>query len=94
MFKHLVFFKFKDAGDAPEAKRRLESMRGSVPTLIGIEVGIDALGGPRAWHMALETRFDDMEGYEAYRVDPLHGEVLTWLKTVVEVSATVDYSYE
>ena len=91
MFRHLVFFKFNDPSDAPEAQRRLESMRGAVPSLRSLEVGIDTVGGARSWHMALDTRFDDLAAYEAYKTDPLHLEVLAWLKTVVDASATVDF---
>ena len=91
MFVHTVFFKFKDLEDAPEAKQRLESMRGRVPALKHIEVGLDCLHTARSWHMVLDTRFADQAGYESYATDPVHQEVLAWLKQVVAASATVDY---
>jgi hypothetical protein len=91
MFAHIVFFKFTDQADAPEAKRRLESMRGVVSSLQRIEVGLDVMGSARSWHMVLDTRFDNRAGYEAYATDPAHLEVLGWLKTVVAESSTVDY---
>ena len=91
MFVHIVFFKFGAVENAPEAKRRLESMRGHVPSLRHIEVGLDCVHSDRSWHMVLDTRFDNREGYEAYATDPKHLEVLSFLKTVVSQSATVDY---
>ena len=90
MFRHVVFFKFNDPNDAPEACRRLMSMEGAVPSLHQIEVGIDCLNTARSWHMVLDTRFEDREGYAAYASDPTHLEVLSWLKTVIQESATVD----
>lgn len=91
MFVHVVFFRFHDESAAPEAKRRLESMLGRVPTLRALEVGIDMLHTERSWQMTLRTEFDDQDGYNAYAVDAVHQEVLSWLKTVVQASATVDY---
>ena len=91
MFVHVVFFRFHAESDAPEAKRRLESMIGRVPALRTLEVGIDTLHTERSWHMTLRTEFDDQDGYKAYAIDPVHQDVLGWLKTVVQASATVDF---
>ena len=41
MIKHVVCFKLKDGGKKEEAKKVLLSMEGKVPTLRGIEVGMD-----------------------------------------------------
>lgn len=94
MFVHVVFFKFTDFNDRTEAQSRLETMKGTVTSLRSIEVGLDLVGSPRSWDMVLTTRFDDRAGYEAYAVDPAHLVVLSWLKTVVGESATVDYIQE
>ena len=91
MFVHIVFFKFNAPEYAAEAKRRLESMRGVVPTLRHIEVGLDCMNSARSWEMVLDTRFDNRAGYDAYATDPTHLEVLSFLRTVVAQSATVDY---
>ena len=92
MFVHTVFFKFKEDSATEEARRRLESMSGKVTSLKTIEVGVDELQTARSWDMVLITRFEDRSGYDAYAVDPIHLEVLTWLKRQVRESATVDYS--
>ena len=94
MFVHIVFFKFYELTSRTEAKVRLESMRGKVPTLRFIEVGEDLIDSPRSWELVLITHFDDRAGYEAYTIDPIHVAVLTWLKSVVQESATVDYLQE
>ena len=94
MFIHMVFFKFKDIQHGREAKKRLESMRGKVPSLRSIEVGLDQVRSSRSWDMVLDTRFDDRAGYDAYATDPTHLSVLVWLKTVIAESATVDYEKE
>jgi len=41
LFKHIVFFRFHDAKNAPEDKRRLEAMEGQVADLSAIEVGLE-----------------------------------------------------
>jgi len=41
LFKHIVFFRFHDAKNAPEAKRRLEAMEGQVADSSAIEVGLE-----------------------------------------------------
>jgi len=66
-------------------------MRGRVAALESIEVGLDCVQSARSWHMVLDTRFADRAAYESYATDPVHLEVLGWLKGVVEQSATVDY---
>ena len=91
MFVHLVFFKFKDLGDREEAKRRLESMRGRIDVLRSVEVGIDVVGGKSSWDLVLDARFDDRAALDVYAVDPVHREVVSWLKTVISQKGTVDY---
>ena len=47
MIKHVVMWKFKDdvaEADKLEMKRQLESLKGVVPTLVDIEVGMDIVG--------------------------------------------------
>ena len=92
MFVHTVFFKFQNLNDRREAKARLLGMMDTVPSLNGIEVGMDEFGTERSWDMVLVTQFTDLAGYRDYAIDPAHQEVLKWLKQVISASATVDYS--
>ena len=92
MFVHIVFFNFKLLTDRKEAKQRLEGLVNTVPSLRTVVVGLDEVRSDRSWDMVLITRFDDQAGYEAYAVEPTHLEVVTWLKSVIHASATVDYA--
>ena len=91
MFVHIVFFRFKDISDVPEAKRRLESLKGAIKGLEHIEVGIDVVRKSHSWDLILDTRFQNKAAYEAYAKDPVHLEVVKWLKPAITEKATVDY---
>ena len=92
MFNHVVTFRLKNPSDVEPTAAKLRSMQGRVPTLRSIEVGVDQLKTPRAVHIALITRFDDQEGYQAYAVDPVHKDVLAHMATVTESAAVVDWT--
>jgi antibiotic biosynthesis monooxygenase (ABM) superfamily enzyme len=94
MFHHVVTFRLKDAARIEETAAKLRAMAGKVPALRSIEVGVDELKGGRSVHIALITRFDDREGYDAYAADPVHRQVLAHMATVVESASVVDWSDE
>ncbi len=89
---HVVFFRFASQDLAEEAARRLRAMEGRVPALSSIEVGVDQLRTERSWDLCLITRFADADAFAAYRVDSVHQEVLTWMKTNAKASAVVDWA--
>jgi len=83
--------KFKDSKAIPTAKARLEALKGTVSSIVELEVGIDILHSQRSKDLVLITRFKDQAGYQRYSVDPNHQVVLAWLKTQLIESSTVDY---
>ncbi len=96
--KHIVFFKLKDAAggrtkaeNAREAKARLESLRGKIPGLRAIEVGIDFDRSPAAFDLALTCELDSRAALDAYQKHPLHQEVVAFITGVRESRAVVDY---
>jgi len=89
---HVVFFRFASQDLAAEAARRLRAMEGHVPSLASIEVGVDQLRTERSWDLCLITRFADADAFAAYRVDPVHQEVLAWMKANAKASAVVDWA--
>lgn len=91
MLTHVVCFKFTDPEDAAEAARRLSSMEGRVPALQGIEVGIDITRSGRSYDLALITRHADMAGMQAYQVDPVHQEVVAWIRGRGPSMVAVDF---
>ncbi|MBN2702701.1 MAG: Dabb family protein [Pontiellaceae bacterium] len=94
MIKHVVMWKFKDgvtAADKLEMKQRLESLNGVVPSLRGIEVGLNVVSGDAARDIVLYSEFDSLEGLKAYAVHPAHLKVVEFVKPLVCERAVVDY---
>ena len=94
MVKHIVMWRFKDGvseADKLEMKRQLEALKGVVPTLIDIEVGLDVAGKDASMDMALYSEFASMDDLEAYAVHPEHLKVVGFVKTLVCERAVVDY---
>ncbi|MCA9638033.1 MAG: Dabb family protein [Myxococcales bacterium] len=91
MLTHIVCIRFDTAEHAAEAVDRLRAMAGRVPTLRAIEAGLDITRSPRSLDLALITRHADQAGLDAYRVHPLHLEVLDFIREHAEASYAVDY---
>ena len=92
MIKHVVCFKLNE-GESPEkAKEVLMSMKGNVPMLKGIEVGIDILGSARSYDVILSVILDDMKALEEYQKDEYHCNVVKkHMHAVTEKSVAIDF---
>ena len=92
MVKHVVCFKLKEGEDKELAKKVLLGMENNVPTVRGIEVGIDQLGSARSFDVMLTVLVDDFKALEEYQQDPYHvGVVKKHMHSVVEKSIAIDY---
>jgi hypothetical protein len=93
MINHIVLFKLKDASQKSVEKARevLVGMRGKIPLLRHLEVGMDVLHSERSFDIALMIRFDSMEDLKAYQIHPIHLEVAKYINSVKEASIAVDY---
>ena len=94
MIKHIVMWKFKDGvveADKLEMKRQLEALKGVVPSLIDIEVGLDVVGKDASKDMVLYSEFSSMNDLAAYAGHPEHLKVVEFVKTLVCERAVVDY---
>lgn len=91
MVTHLVLFKFENPADAQASVDKLLGMKGRVPSLLGIEAGIDFTRSERSYEVGLITRHVDRAALEAYRVDPVHLEVASFIKGKASGSAAVDF---
>ncbi len=60
MITHIVFFKLKDRSLRSVGKARdvLLGMKGRIPQLRHLEVGVDVLHSERSYDIALVTKFD------------------------------------
>ena len=94
MLKHVVMIKYKP--DTPEAHiqhfvRLARDMFGQIPELLEIEVGLDLVGEPRSWHVALLTLFDEAPALRRYQGHPVHEALMVFNGPFVESVAVVDY---
>ncbi len=97
MIKHVVCYKFKDDIEnvREKSKEVLMSMRGKVPQVVDIEVGIDFLASPRSYDLVLSVTFDSAEAMEEYQKDEYHVSVVKkHMHSVVDKSVAVDYNME
>ena len=91
MVVHIVFFKIADEAARQIAVEKLESMRGQIPGLLEVEAGVDFSREERAFDVALFTRFESKEALAAYQLNPIHGEVVKYIRSVASESKVVDY---
>lgn len=101
MVKHIVFWKLKDQAEgasreenAREVKARLEALRGKIPGLLRLEVGIDFNRSDAAYDVALYSELVDRAALEAYQRHPEHVAVADFVGKVRSARAVVDYDLD
>jgi hypothetical protein len=98
MVKHIVFWKLKDGahGNGKEAnarliKEKLEALRGVIPGLLRIEVGLDFSKSEQSADLALYTEFASRAALDAYQSHPAHKAVLPFIAEARSDRQVVDY---
>jgi len=93
MITHIVLFKLKDNSTESIEKARdvLMDMKGKIPELKDIEVGIDVTHSDRSYDLTLITKFDSVEDLGAYQINPMHVDVSKYLVSVSASIITVDF---
>ncbi len=94
MIKHIVCFKLANPNEelCNKTKEILLSMKGNVPMLLDVNVGIDFLHSQRSFDIILETYFNSKEDLDSYQVDPYHCSVVkTHMHAISEKSIAIDY---
>ncbi len=93
MIRHIVFFWLKDKSEQniTTTADKLCSMRGKIPGMVELEVGVDFLRSDRSCDIALTTLFETREALDAYRTHPVHLPVQAHMHAVRESSAAADY---
>jgi len=66
-------------------------MRGRIPTLNEIEVGVDDRPSARSAQVCLITRFDDAAGLDIYATHPEHLAVLNLVRPLTKSTIKTDY---
>jgi hypothetical protein len=98
MIKHIVMWRLKEhaqgndrATNAKLVKERLESMRGNIPGLLAIEVGIDFSATEHSADIVLYSEFESREALDAYQVHPEHEAMKSFVMDVRSERRIVDY---
>lgn len=91
MITHMVLFKFATPEDAKAAVGKLLGMKGRIESLTDIEAGLDLTRSERSYDVGLITRHPDRAALDAYRVDPVHLDVVAFIKGKSTASAAVDF---
>ena len=95
MLKHVVVWRLKDPrqrdAHAAEVKRALEGLRGRIPGLRAIEVGVDIRYDAQADDLVLYSEFDDKAALDRYQTDPLHLAAKTVVAQYVTGRRVVDW---
>jgi Stress responsive A/B Barrel Domain len=95
MIKHVVTWRIKDptqkVAHANAVKRALEALRGHIPGMHAIEVGIDIGYDDKAHDVALYAEFDDREALDRYQSHPLHLDAKAIVAAVTTDRRAVDW---
>lgn len=94
MIKHIVCFKLANPTEEllKKTKDILLSMKGNVPMLRDIEVGVDFLHSARSYDVILQVWLDNKEDLDAYQNDPYHCSVVkTHMHSIASSSIAIDY---
>jgi quinol monooxygenase YgiN len=98
MVKHIVMWKLAEqaegrdrAGNAARIKAELEALRGRIPGLLAIEVGVNVDRSDAAYDLVLYSEFTDEAALQAYQVHPEHQKVAAFIGKVRTARVLVDY---
>jgi GR25 family glycosyltransferase involved in LPS biosynthesis len=95
MVRHIVFLKLSDHSEKNKefVKDKIMSMKGKIDYLRHLEVGVNFSPEDRAYDLALICEFDNKEDLKRYATDPIHVEVLQFLKSINTQTKVVDYQF-
>jgi hypothetical protein len=98
MIKHIVFWRLKDTAHGNDKatnvrilKDKLEAMRGKIPGMLTLEVGIDFGGSEASSDVALVSEFTNREALTAYQAHPEHVAILPFVSEARTERRVVDF---
>jgi hypothetical protein len=98
MIKHIVMWKIKDFAEGASkqenllrVKAMLEDMRGKIPGMLALEVGLNFETSDTASDISLYTEFESREALDAYQIHPEHMKVKSFLPLIRLERRVVDY---
>jgi hypothetical protein len=98
MIKHIVLWRLKEfaegsikQGNILKVKEMLEDMRGKIPGMLKLEVGLNSESSDSASDISLYTEFESRAALDAYQIHPVHMKVKEFLPLVRSERRVVDY---
>jgi hypothetical protein len=98
MIKHIVMWRLKERADGRDKranalviKERLESMRGKIPGMLSVEVGLDFSASGDSSDVVLYAKFESKKALEGYQAHPEHVAFKDFIKDVRFERRVVDY---
>ena len=94
MIKHVVCFKLKEPNEEllQKTKELLLTMKGNIPEVVDVQVGLDFLHSARSFDILLEVTLEKMDDLDVYQNSAYHVDViLKHMKAIMEKSIAVDY---
>lgn len=98
MVKHIVVWRMKDTPDklekAQAIKENLENLKGRIPEIVSIEVGLNFNTSESASDVVLVSEFNSKEDLAVYQEHELHKNVGTnFVRPNVSERRVVDYEF-
>ena len=96
MIRHIVLFKIKDEfkSEIPQLVKNFYGMKSRIEGMVDLEAGADFLGSERSYDLALITKFDTREAFDAYQNHPVHLPVKKRMHEVRVSSVACDYEIQ
>lgn len=98
MIKHIVMWRLQDhalgndkATNARLIKEKLEALRGRIPGMLDIEVGIDFSASAQSADVVLYSEFESRQALDAYQSHPEHEALVPFVQAVRSDRLVVDY---
>jgi hypothetical protein len=98
MIRHIVLWRLKASAhghtkteNARIIKQRLESLRGVIPGLLKVEVGIDFGKTEQSCDVALCCEFESKEALRLYQEHPAHQAAVQFIREARDERYVVDY---
>lgn len=99
MIKHIVFWKIKDSHNgqtkaeiAQQIKEMLNNLKGVIPGMIELEVGIGGADLEATYDVCLYTVFADKAALDGYAIHPEHEKVKAYIGSVKTARECMDYA--
>ncbi len=95
MIKRVSLFKLQrpDTTDIQKVVAALLSMRGNIPSLVDIEVGVNLSESDQAYDVVLMATFQDIKSLREFEKDPFHLGVKKLVVSLKQSRVVVDYEF-